>query len=91
MRCRQIDSVRLRQMHGEAAKTPTMHFLTLEPSFSSAQTNQMARHDLPLVVRQPTTHNIHASLAPLALDTEQHHCRGALAAARSRSTPIDGH
>ena len=48
---------RWRQVLVEAAKVPSKHLLTLEPSISSAQTNQMATHDLQLVVPEP----IHAT------------------------------
>ena len=52
---------RWRQVLVEAAKIPSKHLLTLEPSISSAQTNQMARHDLQLVVPEP----IHATYTPV--------------------------
>ncbi|MCY4498602.1 MAG: type II restriction endonuclease [Rhodospirillaceae bacterium] len=52
---------RWRQVLVEAAKIPRKHLLTLEPSISSAQTNQMAGHDLQLVVPQP----IHATYTPV--------------------------
>lgn len=44
---------RWRQVLAEAAKIPRKHLLTLEPRISSAQTNQMAMHDLQLVVPEP--------------------------------------
>lgn len=52
---------RWRQVLVEAAKIPRKHLLTLEPSISSAQTNQMARHDLQLVVPEP----IHPTYTPV--------------------------
>ena len=52
---------RWRQVLVEAAKIPTKHLLTLEPSISSAQTNQMAMHDLQLVVPRP----IHGTYTPV--------------------------
>ena len=44
---------RWRQVLVEAAKIPRKHLLTLEPSISSAQTTQMALHDLQLLVPEP--------------------------------------
>lgn len=52
---------RWRQVLVEAAKIPRKHLLTLEPSISSAQTNQMAMHDLQLVVPA----SIHATYTPV--------------------------
>ena len=51
---------RWRQVLIEAAKIPRKHLLTLEPGISSAQTTQMAMHDLQLVVPQP----IHVTYTP---------------------------
>ena len=52
---------RWRQVLVEAAKIPRKHLLTLEPRISSAQTTQMAMHDLQLVVPQP----IHTTYTPV--------------------------
>ena len=51
---------RWRQVLVEAAKIPHKHLLTPEPRISSAQTTQMAIHDLQLVVPEP----IHPTYAP---------------------------
>ena len=48
---------RWRQVLVEAAKIRRKHLLTLEPRISSAQTTQMATHDVQLVVPEP----IHAT------------------------------
>lgn len=55
---------RWRQVLVEAEKIPQKHLLTLEPSISSAQTNQMAMHHLQLVVPQP----IHETFTPVQRD-----------------------
>ena len=44
---------RWRQVLAEAAKIPTKHLLTLEPSISEPQTDQMASSSLQLVVPSP--------------------------------------
>ena len=43
---------RWRQVLAEADKIPNKHLLTLEPSVTEAQTDQMAQHNLQLVVPQ---------------------------------------
>ena len=51
---------RWRQVLAEAAKISRKHLLTLEPRITSAQTTQMAMHDLQLVVPEA----IHATYTP---------------------------
>ena len=51
---------RWRQVLAEAAKIPRKHLLTLEPGISRAQTLQMDKHNLQLVVPEP----IHGTYAP---------------------------